>query len=73
MREFSAKPSILSSVPNGASRSLDPEATALLARRALAAKTWKRASSQWMILGDERVVRECHVMGKAAITGTIPG
>ena len=34
-----------------------------------AAKTLEERLFAWMILGDERAVRECYVLGKAAITG----
>ncbi len=47
---------------------LDPDATPLLARRMRAAKTLEERLFAWMILGDERAVRECYVMGKPAIT-----
>ncbi len=46
---------------------LDPEATPLLARRMKAAKTLEERLFAWMILGDERAVRACYVMGKPAI------
>ena len=50
---------------------LDPGATPLLARRMRSAKTLEERLFAWMILGDERAVRECYVLGKPAVTGTI--
>ena len=47
---------------------LDPEATPLLARRMRSARTLEDRLFAWMILGDERAVRECYVMGKLAET-----
>lgn len=52
---------------------LDPEATPLLARRARAAKTLEEKLFAWMILGDERAVRECYVLGRPAMTTTTTG
>jgi guanine deaminase len=52
---------------------LDPQATPLLARRMRTAKSLEERLFAWMILGDERVVRECYVLGKAAITGPALG
>ena len=52
---------------------LDPEATPLLARRMRAAKTLEERLFAWMILGDERAVRECYVLGKPAIAGAVAG
>src|SRR5258706_11847284 len=49
---------------------LDPGATPLLSRRMRAAKSLEEPLFAWMILGDERGVRECYVLGKAAITRT---
>ncbi len=49
---------------------LDPGATPLLSRRMRAAKSLEERLFAWMILGDERAVRECYVLGKAAITRT---
>ena len=43
---------------------LDPEATPLLARRMRAARTLEERLFAWMILGDERAVRETYVMGE---------
>lgn len=45
---------------------LDPEATPLLARRMRGARTLEERLFAWMILGDERAVRECYVMGERA-------
>jgi len=48
---------------------LDPQATPLLARRMRGAKTLEERLFAWMVLGDERAVRECYVMGeKAAVS-----
>lgn len=48
---------------------LDPRATPLLARRMRNATTLEERLFAWMILGDERAVRECYVLGKLALTG----
>jgi guanine deaminase len=45
---------------------LDPQATPLLARRMARARTLEERLFAWMILGDERAVRECYVMGERA-------
>ena len=50
---------------------LDPEATPLLARRMRAAKSLEERLFAWMILGDERAVRECYVLGHPASTSAI--
>jgi guanine deaminase len=50
---------------------LDPDATPLLARRMRAAKTLEERLFAWMILGDERAVRECYVLGQPASTSAI--
>ena len=42
---------------------LDPAATPLLARRAGAARTLEERLFAWMILGDERAIRETYVLG----------
>jgi guanine deaminase len=44
---------------------LDPAATPLLARRAAAARNLEERLFAWMILGDERAVRETYVMGRS--------
>ena len=44
---------------------LDPAATPLLARRAAAARNLEERLFAWMILGDERAVRETYVMGQS--------
>ena len=46
---------------------LDPGATPLLARRTGSARTLEERLFAWMVLGDERAVRECYVMGAPAI------
>ena len=46
---------------------LDPEATPLLARRMRSTRTLEERLFAWMILGDERAVRECYVLGEPAI------
>lgn len=43
---------------------LDPDATPLLSRRMKAAKTLEERLFGWMILGDERAVKETYVAGK---------
>jgi guanine deaminase len=43
---------------------LDPQATPILARRMRGAKTLEERLFAWMVLGDERAVRECYVMGE---------
>ena len=43
---------------------LDPKATPLIARRMRGAKTLDERLFAWMILGDERSVRETYVMGR---------
>ena len=48
---------------------LDPDATPLLARRMRSARTLEERLFAWMILGDERAVRECYVLGEPAIAG----
>ena len=48
---------------------LDPDATPLLSRRMRSARTLEERLFAWMILGDERAVRECYVMGEPAIAG----
>ncbi len=48
---------------------LDPGATPLLARRMRGARTLEERLFAWMVLGDERAVRECYVMGERAIPG----
>jgi guanine deaminase len=45
---------------------LDPAATPLLERRMRTAKTLEERLFAWMILGDERAIRACYVMGKPA-------
>lgn len=45
---------------------LDPAATPLLARRSGAARTLEERLFAWMILGDERAIRETYVMGESA-------
>jgi guanine deaminase len=45
---------------------LDPAATPLLARRMRAMKTLQERLFAWMILGDERAVRETYVLGQPA-------
>jgi len=50
---------------------LDPQAIPLLARRTRAAKTLEELLFAWMILGDERGVRECYVLGQPASTSAI--
>jgi guanine deaminase len=50
---------------------LDPQAIPLLARRARAASTLEELLFAWMILGDERGVRECYVLGQPASTSAI--
>ena len=50
---------------------LDPDATPLLARRMRAAKTLEERLFAWMILGDERAVSECYVLGQPASTSAI--
>ncbi|MEO7744217.1 MAG: guanine deaminase [Usitatibacter sp.] len=52
---------------------LDSAATPLLARRERAAKTLEERLFAWMILGDDRGVREVYVMGRPAITGAVAG
>jgi guanine deaminase len=47
---------------------LDPAATPLLERRMRATRTLEERLFAWMILGDERSVRETYVMGQAAST-----
>lgn len=47
---------------------LDPEATPLLARRMRSARTLEERLFAWMMLGDERAVRECYVLGQPAAT-----
>jgi guanine deaminase len=44
---------------------LDPAATPLLERRMRSTKTLEEKLFAWMILGDERAIRETYVMGKA--------
>jgi guanine deaminase len=44
---------------------LDPDATPLLARRMRAARTLEEKLFAWMILGDDRAVRETYVLGEA--------
>ena len=51
---------------------LDPEATPLLARRMKGARTLEERLFAWMILGDERAVRECYVMGERAAPASRP-
>src|SRR5260221_6435504 len=51
---------------------LDPQAIPLLARRTRAAKTLEELLFAWMILGDERGVRECYVLGQPASTSANP-
>ena len=46
---------------------LDPGATPLLSRRMRGARTLEERLFAWMVLGDERAVRECYVMGAPAI------
>ncbi|HUQ27999.1 MAG TPA: guanine deaminase [Usitatibacter sp.] len=46
---------------------LDPGATPLLARRMRGTRTVEERLFAWMVLGDERAVRECHVMGEPAL------
>jgi guanine deaminase len=46
---------------------LDPDATPLLSRRMRGARTLEERLFAWMVLGDERAVRECYVMGKRAV------
>lgn len=48
---------------------LDPAATPLLARRSGAARTLEERLFAWMILGDERSIRETYVMGEPARAG----
>lgn len=43
---------------------LDPDATPLLSRRMKLARTLEERLFAWMILGDERAVRETYVLGK---------
>lgn len=43
---------------------LDPDATPLLSRRMKLARTLEERLFAWMILGDERAVRETYVMGR---------
>jgi guanine deaminase len=50
---------------------LDPQAIPLLARRLRTAKTLEERLFAWMILGDERGVRECYVLGQPASTSPI--
>jgi guanine deaminase len=50
---------------------LDPRAIPLLARRMSAARTLEERLFAWMILGDERAVRECYVLGQPASTSAI--
>jgi guanine deaminase len=45
---------------------LDAQATPLLARRMRTARTLEERLFAWMVLGDERAVRECYVMGERA-------
>ena len=45
---------------------LDPAATPLLARRMRSAKTLEERLFAWMILGDERAIGACYVMGEPA-------
>ncbi|APV50988.1 guanine deaminase [Betaproteobacteria bacterium GR16-43] len=47
---------------------LDPAATPLMERRMRTAKTLEERLFAWMILGDERAVRETYVLGKPAST-----
>jgi guanine deaminase len=47
---------------------LDPGATPLLARRMRGAKTLEERLFAWMILADERAVRETYVLGQPAST-----
>ena len=49
---------------------LDPAATPLLERRMRAAKTLEERLFAWMILGDERAVRETYVLGDEIPSGT---
>ena len=51
---------------------LDPEATPLLARRMRSARTLEERLFAWMVLGDERAVRECYVMGERAAPASRP-
>jgi len=51
---------------------LRPDATALLARRMKAAKTLEEKLFAWMMLGDERAVRETYVLGRASTQRTPP-
>jgi guanine deaminase len=48
---------------------LDPQATPILARRMRGAKSLEERLFAWMVLGDERAVRECYVMGEKAGPG----
>ena len=48
---------------------LDPQATPLLARRMRGMKSLEDRLFAWMVLGDERAVRECYVMGEKAAAG----
>ncbi|QJR15276.1 guanine deaminase [Usitatibacter palustris] len=47
---------------------LDPAATPLMERRMRSARTLEERLFAWMILGDERSVRQAYVMGKLAST-----
>jgi guanine deaminase len=51
---------------------LDPDAAPLLSRRMKLARTLEERLFAWMVLGDERAVRETYVMGRAAAERT-PG
>jgi guanine deaminase len=46
---------------------LDADATPLLSRRMKGTKTLEERLFAWMVLGDERAVRECYVMGEKAV------
>ena len=45
---------------------LDPDATPLLSRRMMLARTLEERLFAWMVLGDERAVHETYIMGKCA-------
>jgi guanine deaminase len=48
---------------------LDPAATPLMERRMRTCRTLEEKLFAWMILGDERAIRETYVMGKAQRSG----
>jgi guanine deaminase len=47
---------------------LDPDATPLVGRRMRLARTLEERLFAWMILGDERAIRACYVLGENALS-----